>query len=59
MCLPIGNLLENPNCCAEVLPAIEFPKAPQQHKRPAVSTVAQKGKQKEVAEPMDVDMCQY
>jgi hypothetical protein len=59
MHLPISNILEDLNHCVEVLPAIELPKAPQQYKRPAASTVAQKGKQKEVAQPMDVDMGQY
>ena len=61
MCLPISNILENPNHHAEVLPAIELPKAPPQHKRPA-APISQKGKQKEVARPvvhMDVNMGLY
>src|SRR5262245_55971171 len=32
--LPISSLLENPNCCAKVLPAVEFPNTPQKHKKP-------------------------
>jgi len=61
MCLPISNVFKNPNCHAEVLSAIELPKAPQQQKRLA-APISQKGKQKEVTSSivyMDVNMGLY